>query len=432
MPYEHIGNAPRRIAVIGGGISGMGAAHLLGDQHNIVLFEAEGRLGGHARTKIAGKRGDQPVDTGFIVFNHVNYPHLTALFDKLDVPTAQSDMSFAASIDGGRIEYALRSLDTLFAQRRNIVRPGYLRMIRDLLAFNSRAEAIAQDPNQTIGGLLAELGTGPWFRDYYLKPFSGAIWSSPVEKIMDFPAKGMVEFFRNHHLMQTHGQHQWYTVRGGSIQYVTRLGDAMNRQGIDIRLNAPIAGVRRLPVGVEVRAHGGEWELFDEVIFACHSDQALAMLEDPTPQERRDLGAIAYQPNKVVLHADTSVMPTRRKCWSSWNYTEEAGKTSDRIDLTYWMNSLQPIPEDDPLFVTLNSTRPIREELIHDETTLHHPVYTVDAFRAQAAIAARNGADNTWYCGAWMKNGFHEDGLGSAVDVANLIASRDTARMAAQ
>ncbi|NRB01619.1 MAG: NAD(P)-binding protein, partial [Rhodobacteraceae bacterium] len=211
MPYEHIGNAPRRIAVIGGGISGMGAAHLLGDQHNIVLFEAEGRLGGHARTKIAGKRGDQPVDTGFIVFNHVNYPHLTALFDKLDVPTAQSDMSFAASIDGGRIEYALRSLDTLFAQRRNIVRPGYLRMIRDLLAFNSRAEAIAQDPNQTIGGLLAELGTGPWFRDYYLKPFSGAIWSSPVEKIMDFPAKGMVEFFRNHHLMQTHGQHQWYT-----------------------------------------------------------------------------------------------------------------------------------------------------------------------------------------------------------------------------
>ena len=432
MPYEHLGNAPRRIAVIGAGISGMGAAHLLADTNTVVLFDAAKRLGGHARTRIAGKRGDQPVDTGFIVFNYVNYPHLSALFHKLGVPVAKSDMSFAASIDGGRIEYALKSLDTLFAQRRNLVRPGYLRMLKDLVAFNSRAVDLARDPNQTIGGLLAALGTGPWFRDYYLKPFSGAIWSTPVEKIMDFPAKGMVEFFRNHHLLNATGQHQWYTVEGGSIQYVSRLGAALQRQGVDIRLNAPVAGVRRLPVGVEVRAEGGEWELFDEVVFACHSDQALRMLADPSPEETRDLGAIAYQPNDVVLHADPSVMPTRRKCWSSWNYTEAAGKTSERIDLTYWMNSLQPIPMDDPMFVTLNSTRPIREELIYDQTVLHHPVYTVDAFRAQKDIAARNGAHHTWYCGAWMKNGFHEDGLSSAVDVAEAIATRDAAPMAAQ
>lgn len=432
MPYEHLGNAPRRIAIIGAGISGMGAAHLLSENNAVVLFEACGRLGGHARTRIAGKRGDQPVDTGFIVFNHVNYPHLTALFEKLDVPIAKSNMSFAASIDGGRVEYALNSLDTLFAQRRNIVRPGYLRMLRDLYVFNTRAEAIAQDPDQTIGGLLETLGTGPWFRDYYLKPFSGAIWSTPVEKIMDFPARGMVEFFRNHHLMSVSGQHQWYTVKGGSIQYVSRLTHAMERQGVDIRLSTPIAGVRRVPGGVEVRAHGGEWELFDDIVFACHSDQALAMLSDATPEEKRDLGAIAYQPNDVVLHADASVMPKRRKCWASWNYTEDAGKTSERIDLTYWMNSLQPIPHDDPMFVTLNSTRAIREDLIYDQTVLHHPVYTVDAWRAQKDIAARNGTRHTWFCGAWMKNGFHEDGLGSAVDVADAITARDSAAMAAQ
>jgi len=418
MPFDRLSPAPRRIAVIGAGISGLGAAHLLADIDRVTLFEAEPRLGGHARTKVAGKRGDQPVDTGFIVFNDPNYPNLTRLFDKLGVDRAQSDMSFAASIDGGRIEYALHDLNRVFAQRRNVARPAFLRMVRDVLRFNAQAEALAADPGLTIGGLLSELKTGQWFRDYYLKPFSGAIWSMPVEKTLDFPARTMVDFFRNHHLMSTSGQHQWFTVEGGSQRYVDKLGAELVRQGVVMRLGAPVVAVRRCHPGVDVRVEGGNWERFDEVVFASHSDQALTMLSDASPEERALLGAVNYQPNDVVLHADPSVMPVRRKCWASWNYVEEPGKTDERIDVTYWMNSLQPIPMGDLMFVTLNSTRPIRDELIYDQTVLHHPVYDLGALAAQKEVAARNGTDNTWFCGAWMKNGFHEDGLSSAVDVA--------------
>lgn len=421
MPFDRQDAAPRRIAVIGAGISGMGAAHFLAGTHRVVLFEAEGRLGGHARTRIAGKRGDQPVDTGFIVFNRPNYPHMVRLFEDLGVPVTKSDMSFSASIDGGRIEYGLRSLGALTAQKANLLRPGFLRMVRDIVHFNRTALATARDPGMTVGDLLAALGTGRWFRDYYLTPLSGAIWSTPVEKIMDFPARAMMDFFENHALLSHKGQHQWYTVEGGSVAYVTRLAARLRAQGVEIREAAPVAAVRRTAKGVELRQPGGTWEGFDDVVLATHSDDALALLSDATPEERRDLGAIRYQPNEVVLHADPAVMPRRRICWSSWNYTEEAGKRSDRIDLTYWMNSLQPIPADDPLFVTLNSTRPIRQELIHDTVTLRHPVYDLGAFAAQKAIAARNGAQGTWFCGAWMKNGFHEDGLSSAVEVARAI-----------
>lgn len=424
MPFETPNAAPRRIAVIGGGISGMSAAHMLSRGNSVVLFEAEGRLGGHARTLIAGKRGDQPVDTGFIVFNRVNYPHLVKLFESLDVPVAESNMSFAASIDGGRIEYGLRTLNSVFAQRRNLLRPAYLRMLRDILTFNARAEAMADDPDMTIREFLQRLGTGDWFRDYYILPLSGAIWSTPTEGILDFPAQAMIRFFRNHALLSASGQHQWYTVRGGSIQYVTRLRSAMEKAGVDIRLASPIAGVKRVPGGVLVRAHGGEWEAFDDVVFGTHSDDTLAMLADPTPQERAALGAVRYQPNEVVLHCDAALMPRRKAVWSSWNYTEAAGKNLDRIDLTYWMNCLQPIPKDDPLFVTLNATQAIRPDCIYDVETFRHPVYDLAALAAQEQVRGFNGTHNTWFCGAWMKNGFHEDGISSAVDVVNAMFAR--------
>ena len=424
MPFENAGPAPQRIAVIGAGISGMGAAYMLAPHHHVTLYEAEPRLGGHARTRIAGKRGDQPVDTGFIVFNEPNYPHLNALFRALEVPIALSDMSFGASIDGGRIEYGLRNLGAIFAQRRNLARPGFLRMMRDVVRFNARAESVAQDPAITIGEMMERLGTGRWFRDYYLTPLSGAIWSTPVERIAAFPAKAMIDFFRNHALLRATGQHQWYTVQGGSIEYVRRLETAMRARGVEIRTGCPVEAVRRPAAGAEVRARGA-WEHFDAVVMAGHSDDSLALLTDADDGERRDLGAIAYQPNEVVLHADPAVMPRRRACWSSWNYTEERGKQSDRIDITYWMNSLQPIPKDDPLFVTLNATRPIREELIHDIATLRHPVYTLEALAAQARIRVTNGRRDTWFCGAWMKNGFHEDGLGSAVEVVERLGARD-------
>ncbi len=424
MPFERLSAAPRKIAIIGGGISGLGAAHYLADDHHVTLFEAEDRLGGHARTKMAGKRGDQPVDTGFIVFNYANYPLLADLFRRLDVPVVKSSMSFGASLRGGALEYGLAGARALFAQPRNAVDPRFLRMVRDVFRFNKRAVGAAADTTQSLGAFLDDMGTGPWFRDYYLLPLSGAIWSTPTEQVLDFPAHALVRFFENHALLNTYGQHQWYTVDGGSVEYVKRLEASLREQGADLRTGAPVSAVRRDGLGAEVRAKGGDWERFDEVIFATHSDDSLAMLADPSPAERRILGAVAYQPNKVVLHSDERVMPKRRACWSSWNYTEDKVKAMNRIDLTYWMNSLQPIPMDDPLFVTLNSAREIRDELIHDETVLRHPVYDLGALEAQEAMRAHNGTLNTWYCGAWMKNGFHEDGLSSAFDVAGAIRAR--------
>ncbi len=422
MPFETADHAPRRIAVIGGGISGLGAAWFLSPKDRVVLFEGAGRLGGHARTVVAGRRGDQPVDTGFIVFNHANYPLLTELFADLGVETAETDMSFGASIDGGRIEYGLRSLNAVVAQRRNMLRPSFIRMIRDIFRFNKNARAALGHRDATIGDLIETLQLGGWFRDYYLAPLSGAIWSTPTEKILDFPAEAMIRFFENHALLSYGGSHQWHTVRGGSVEYVSRLEARLVGRGVDIRLNAPIQGVRRIGDGVEVRSARGDWEQFDEVVFATHSDDTLRMISDPSGVERTALSAIRYQPNEAILHADTHMMPKRTSAWSAWNYTEDAGAKTDRIDLTYWMNLLQPIPADDPMFVTLNTKRTIREELIYDQVTFSHPVYDLHALAAQDVIRAINGQNHTWFAGAWMGNGFHEDGLRSAANVAAGLA----------
>ncbi|MEO5616123.1 MAG: FAD-dependent oxidoreductase [Cypionkella sp.] len=428
MPFETFGQAPRRIAIVGGGISGMAAAHQLAPDNAVVLFEAEPRLGGHARTVLAGKRGDQPVDTGFIVFNKVNYPHLLKMFESLNVPITPSNMSFGASINGGRLQYALRDLDSLFAQRSNLFSPAFLRMCRDITHFNKHAAGLAQNPDLTIGDLLTTLRTGQYFRDYYILPLSGAIWSTPPQDILNFPAQALISFFQNHALMQISNQHQWFTVQGGSIQYVNRLQADLLRHGVDLRLSTPIAGIRRVPNGVLIRAEAAEWELFDDLILATHSDESLGLLSDPTSTEIAALSAIRYQPNHAILHADANVMPSLRKCWSSWVYTEPTGARPDKIDLTYWMNSLQPIPQDDPLFVTLNANQPIREELIYDQVTFRHPVYDGAALRAQKEIKLMNGQHNTWYCGAWMRNGFHEDGFASAVDVVQAMRAQVPAR----
>ncbi|MEL6452270.1 MAG: FAD-dependent oxidoreductase [Pseudomonadota bacterium] len=433
MPFETPNTAHKRIAIVGGGISGMGAAHTLAPGHHVTLFEAEPRLGGHARTIMAGKRGDQPVDTGFLVFNYANYPNMARLFDELDVPVVKSNMSFGASIDGGRLEYGLASLDALFAQRRNALNPRFLGMVRDVLRFNKNAVRVAnEDRTRTLAQFLDVLGTGTWFRDYYLLPLSGAIWSTPTEKIMDFPAHALIQFFENHALLSHAGQHQWYTVDGGSVQYVSRIEAAMLGNGVDIRLGAPVQSVRRVPGGAEVKAWGGAWERFDEVVFATHSDDSLALLADPTEAERATLGAVKYQPNNIVLHRDAAIMPQHRQTWSSWVYTEDKNAQSDRIDLTYWINSLQPVPMDDMHFVTLNTKRTIREDMIYDQTVLRHPVYDLAALAAQDAVRAMNGARNTWFCGAWMRHGFHEDGLTAGLDVARAIQGAPMAQVAAE
>jgi predicted NAD/FAD-binding protein len=432
MPFETATVSPRKIAVVGAGITGMGAAHMLAKDHSVVLFEAENRLGGHARTRMAGPNANTPVDTGFIVFNYANYPKLTALFDHLDVPVVKSNMSFGASFDGGRLEYGLAGANAIFAQRRNIVNPKFLRMIRDILHFNKHGLDASAEEGLTIGDLMIKLNLSEYFRDHYLLPFSGAIWSTPKEKIMDFPAKAMMQFFDNHALLQSTGQHQWYTVQGGSKSYVDRLGADMFARGVDMRLGAGVDAVRRTPLGVEIKTNGADWEMFDEVVFATHSDDTLRMLTDPTASEKATLGAVRYQPNRVVLHSDTSIMPKRRAVWSSWIYAEEAGKQADQIDLTYWMNSLQPWLTGQDYMVTLNTTRPIRDELIWDEVTLRHPVYDTAAIAAQSQAAAMNGSNRTWFCGAWMKNGFHEDGLSSAVDVVTSLNAAERLEVAAE
>lgn len=423
----------KRIAIIGGGISGMAAAYRLAPDHAVTLFEAEPRMGGHARTVLAGQSGEQPVDTGFIVFNYVNYPHLTAMFKALDVPVVKSDMSFGATIDDGRVEYALRNLGTLLGQKRNLLRPGFARMVRDILRFNARASVLElQDDSLTIGEMVDEMGLGRWFQDYYLMPICGAIWSTPADGIRAFPARSLVQFFQNHALLSATGQHQWWTVKGGSIEYVRRLTAHLVAQGVTIHTGTPIEAVIRTGLGVQIKAKGRDLAGFDEVIFACHSDTALKLLTQPTAAETAALSDLRYQDNHMVLHHDAGQMPKRRACWASWVYQAKTGESAPQIGVTYWMNRLQNLPESDPLFVTLNPATPVREALIYDQKTFRHPVFDGPALRAQTAIARMQGTHNTWFAGAYLRHGFHEDGFASAVRVSDAIQARQTALMAAQ
>ncbi|MDW4550564.1 FAD-dependent oxidoreductase [Defluviimonas sp. D31] len=408
----------RKIAIVGSGISGLSAAYDLSPNHDVTLFEAAPRLGGHARTVMAGRNGDQPVDTGFIVFNYVTYPHLTRLFRDLDVPVTKSEMSFGASIDDGWLEYSLVNLKTIIAQRRNLMRPQYYKMIADIVRFGKTAEAAAKDDEKTIGQLVDELGLGEWFRNNYLMPMCGAIWSTPVEDVDQFPAKSLVRFFRNHALLAGLGKHQWWTVKGGSVEYVRRLETALLARGCVIRTHTPVTRVKRHAFGVTVQARGGEEASFDDIIFACHSDQALTILGgDATAQEASALGAIRYQPNKAVLHCDPGQMPRRRACWASWSYRSHNGQTG----VTYWMNKLQNIPESDPLFVTLNPTQEIPTASIYDVVEFAHPVFDTAALRAQRRIREMQGQNRTWFVGAYNRHGFHEDGIASSLRVVRMI-----------
>jgi predicted NAD/FAD-binding protein len=429
MPFEVAGTAPLRIAVVGGGVSGLGAALCLAPSHRVTLFEAEARLGGHARTVMAGRHRSVAVDTGFIVFNRATYPLFGRLLDDLGVPLAPSDMSFAASLDGGRFEYGLRDLASMLAQPRNLVRPAFARMVRDILRFNARAHATAHGAEMTIGDLVEALRLGPWFRDRYLLPLAAAIWSAPPGEMLAFPASTLVRFFENHALLQVRGQHRWLTVRGGARVYVDRLAARLVRLGVDVRCGVPVAGVRRDGTRVELRASGAEWEAFDHVVLATHADASLRLLSDATGVERVALGAIRFRANTAVLHADPSTMPVRRRVWSSWNHVADC---EGHRSLTYWMNNLQPIPAADPLFVTLNPRRAIRENLIADETTFRHPVFDRAAFAAQQAVRAINGSHRTWFCGAWLRNGFHEDGLASGIETAGRVGASVAPAIAAE
>jgi len=429
MEFGHRVHPPKRIAVIGAGISGMGAAYLLSKTNKVVLFESEKRLGGHARTVTAGKYGNQPVDTGFIVFNKANYPNITKLFNDLEVKIVNSNMTFGASFDGGRLEYGLASLNSVFAQRQNAFRPKFLRMLKDITKFNYQAESVSKNSDMSIEQLLKEVGTSSWFKDYYLFPLTGAIWSMPVEQMESFPAEALVNFMKNHALLSMTGQHQWLTISGGSIKYVEKLEQRMKSQNVEIRLGCKVNKISRNFDKVSIKTQFGLEEEFDEVVLATHADDTLSLLADPTEHEKTSLGAIHYQENDAVLHADQSLMPVTKRVWSSWVYSESKNKNSKRIDLTYWMNSLQSIPKEDPIFVTLNSSRNIKQELIYDSVTYRHPVYDLKTLSSQQKIKEINGQNRTWFAGAWMQNGFHEDGYSSAINVATKLMNQSRAEL---
>jgi uncharacterized protein len=406
-----------RIAIVGTGISGLGSAFLLNQDHDITVYEKAPRIGGHTRTVTVDYEGQPiPVDTGFIVFNRPNYPNLSGLFAHLDVPTHASDMTFAASIRDGWLEWGAKDLDSVIGQRRNLLRPRFGLLVRDVFKFNSQAQdAVERHPELSVEGLIQKLGLGEWFRRYYLLPMSGAIWSCPPCEMMNFPACTLVRFFANHHLMSLTGQPQWRTVTGGSQEYVQRLTRSFAHR---IRTDCGAAAVTRRDGKVQIKDTSGATESFDQVVMASHGDETLALLKDATCEEQAALGCFRYQKNRAVLHRDQSLMPRRRRCWASWVYTSDGEFLHPKITVTYWMNRLQGIDDRYPLFVSLNPKREIPEELIFDQTEFDHPVFDKEAIAAQGRIAALQGRRGTWFAGAHLGHGFHEDGLASAVRVA--------------
>jgi len=409
-------NLPRqKIAIIGTGISGLGAAYLLHPHHDIVVYEKNAYIGGHSRTvDVKTPEGVVPVDTGFIVFNYRNYPLLAKLFATLNVPVTKSDMSFGASIEDGWLEYGTRQPANVFAQKRNLLRPKFWGMMRDVLRFNKQARLyLERDSSITLGQCLDELRMGAWFRDYFLLAMGAAIWSTPLAQMLDFPARSFIRFFDNHGLLALNDHPQWYTVLGGSREYVGRLTAPFKNR---IRLNCGVTQVTRTAGGVAVQDSQGNTECFDQALFACHADQALAMIQSSTPEEQRILSKFHYQPNRMVLHSDLSFMPKHKGAWASWVYlSEKREDKSSAISLSYWMNHLQPMATNMPVIVTLNPAHEPRKELIHDEFMFEHPLFDTAAIQSQAEISTIQGQDRLWFCGAYQRYGFHEDGLASAV-----------------
>ena len=408
-----------KIAIIGSGISGMAVSYLLNQQHDITLYEKEHYIGGHSRTiSIDVNHKNIDVDTGFIVFNKRNYPHLTALFRHLNIDVAKSDMSFGVSINNGWLEYGTKKLYHIFAQKNNIWRLKYWQMLGDILKFNNNAKAfINQYPNATMGEFIHELKMGEWFQRYYLIAMGAAIWSTSYHQMLDFPAKSMIDFFDNHGLLTVNDQPQWYTVRGGSRQYITKLTQSFHDK---IRLNCGVTKVQRKKKNVIVTDDKGQTEQYDHVIFACHSDQALKLIDSPNDQEQQILGNIRYHANHVITHSDINLMPKCRTLWASWVYlSNQRYDNEPAVSLSYWMNSLQPLDTDKPIIVTLNPSHRPDPSLTYDEHIFMHPMFDGNAITAQQRINDIQGKDKLWFCGAWQGYGFHEDGLKSAVRIAD-------------
>lgn len=412
------------IAVIGTGIAGMSAAWLLSMAHRVTVYEREPRIGGHTYTLeaplhgAASGAGAMPVDFGFIVFNEATYPNLTALFRHLQVPTHASDMSFAVSLEDGGLEYAGNDLNGLFAQRGNLLRPRFWSMLRDLIRFYrtapAHAAALAPD-SPSLGAYLAQHGYRQPFIQDHLLPMAAAIWSTPRDDVADYPAASFIQFFENHGLLKLTNRPIWRTVTGGSRSYVARLTE---RYADRIKLGAGVQSVRRNEGEVRVRDSSGNEARFDHVVIAAHADEALGMLADPSPEEQALLGAVRYGVNDAVMHKDASLMPRRRNAWASWNYI---GAKDGALCATYWMNKLQDLPDEHPVFVTLNPLRDPAPGSVFHRARFTHPRFDGAAMRAQRGLWLLQGKRRSWFCGAYFGAGFHEDGLQAGLAVAEAL-----------
>lgn len=413
-----------KIAVVGAGISGLSAAWLLSRRHEVTLYEQEGRLGGHSNTVDVEIDGvSHPVDTGFIVFNRDTYPNLCGLFSLLGVSIADSDMSFGVSLREPDIEWAGTNLASVFAQPANLARPRFWGMLQDILRFNSEVTERAANGSAehiSLGEFLVRHRYGDAFRDWYLLPMAAAIWSCPTQTMMSYPLATFARFCHNHGLLRVNDRPQWLTVRGGSREYVKRMAAALH----DVRRASAVKSLQRVSDGVLVQA-AGVLERYDQVVLACHSDEALTLLGDTaTASERRLLGAIRYQPNHAVLHTDTALLPRNRRVWSSWNYMAGAGAPDSRpVSVSYLMNRLQPLPFEQPVVVSLNPFIEPDPARVIARIDYAHPLFDGPAIDAQARLPEIQGRDRLWYCGAWTGYGFHEDGLASAVRVARHLGA---------
>ena len=415
----------QKIAVIGAGVSGLGAAWALKDVAAVTLYEKEPRLGGHSHTVDIDYDGvPMSVDTGFIVYNEVNYPNLTALFAHLNVPTQPTYMTFGFSADHGRFEWQGNTILSLFRQKRNIFDPSFHRMWMDMIRF--RKEGLADLKADRAEGLsmaqyLSQNRYSKSFRDKCVIPMGAAIWSSRAQDMLDFPAASFIRFFENHKLFYL-DKPEWRTVQGGSRAYVERLRAGLQA---DIRLGDAVARVTRDGAGVSVTTCDGDTQRYDHAVMATHSDVSLRLLADPSEAERDILGALPYAPNAVYLHRDPALMPKRRSVWSSWNYlTESGGASGQAVSVTYWMNSLQGLAKSRPLFVSLNPPRPPQAALTFRTFDYAHPQFDAGALSAQRQLYRIQGARNTWFCGAYAGYGFHEDGFTSGLEVALRLGGR--------
>ena len=418
-------NRPQRIAVVGAGISGLSSAWLLSQKHEVTLFEAAPYLGGHTNTVDVTLDGMvHPVDTGFLVFNTQTYPNLSALFAYLGIASTETEMSFAVSLEQPKLEWSGSSLATVFGQKRNLLRPDFWRMLADIVRFNRESVAWLDkhpDDQSTLREFLATKKYSRPFAEWYLLPMGAAIWSCPVGQMLDYPLATFVRFCRNHGLLQISDRPLWRTVQGGGREYVKKLAKFLD----DIRLNTPVLGVHRVENGVRLKTKTGV-EHFDQVVLACHSDQALAILgESATAEERKLLQAIRYEPNRAVLHTDAALLPRNPALWSAWNYVSSKNELDQRpVSVSYLINRLQPLPFKTPVMVSLNPQREPAAEKVIAEFDYAHPLFDNAAIAAQGELASLSGQRGVWFCGAWNGYGFHEDGLKSGLKVANALGCK--------